>query len=157
MSRRHSAEKRKIMPDSKYASLSLSKFINCLMLDGKKSIAESIVYGALEDLESKIEGKTGVEIFNISMKNVQPQLEVKSRRVGGSTYQIPIEVKEDRKLALAIRWVIEGARKRNEKSMQLNLAAELFDAYNERGAAIKKKDDTHRMADANKAFAHYMW
>ena len=157
MSRRHSAEKRQIMPDSKYSSCSLSKFINCLMLDGKKSIAEAIVYGALEDLESKIEGKTGVEIFNTSMKNVQPQLEVKSRRVGGSTYQIPIEVKEDRKLALAIRWVIEGARKRNEKSMQLNLAAELFDAYNERGAAIKKKDDTHRMADANKAFAHYMW
>jgi small subunit ribosomal protein S7 len=145
------------MPDSKYASLSLSKFINCLMLDGKKSIAESIVYGALEDLESKIEGKTGAEIFNTSMKNVQPQLEVKSRRVGGSTYQIPIEVKEDRKLALAIRWVIEAARKKSEKSMQLNLAAELFDAFNERGAAIKKKDDTHRMADANKAFAHYMW
>ncbi len=145
------------MPDSKYASLSLSKFINCLMLDGKKSIAESIVYGALENLESKIEGKTGVEIFNTSMKNVQPQLEVKSRSVGGSTYQIPIEVKEDRKLALAIRWVIEAARKKSEKSMQLNLAAELFDAYNERGAAIKKKDDTHRMADANKAFAHYMW
>jgi small subunit ribosomal protein S7 len=157
MSRRHSAEKRQIMPDSKYESYALSKFINNLMKDGKKSIAETIVYGALERLEEKIEGKSGIEIFNDSLSNVKPQLEVKSRRVGGSTYQIPVEVRDDRRLALAIRWIIDAARKRNDKSMQLNLAAELLDAYNERGAAVKKKEDTHRMADANKAFAHYMW
>jgi small subunit ribosomal protein S7 len=157
MSRRHSAEKRQIMPDSKYNSVSLSKFINVLMRDGKRSISESIVYGALEKLEQKIEEKSGIEIFRASIKNVEPLLEVKSRRVGGSTYQIPVEVREDRRLALAIRWIISAARARNEKSMIDNLAAELHDAFNERGAAIKKKDDTHRMADANKAFAHYMW
>ncbi len=157
MSRRHSAEKRQIMPDSKYNSVSLSKFINVLMKDGKRSISESIVYGALEKLEQKIEDKNGIEIFRASIKNVEPLLEVKSRRVGGSTYQIPVEVREDRRLALAIRWIISAARARNEKSMIDNLAAELLDAFNERGAAIKKKDDTHRMADANKAFAHYMW
>ncbi len=157
MSRRHSAEKRQIMPDSKYNSISLSKFINVLMRDGKRSISESIVYGALSKLEQKIEEKNGIEIFRTSIKNVEPLLEVKSRRVGGSTYQIPVEVREDRRLALAIRWIINAARSRNEKSMVDNLAAELLDAFNDRGSAIKKKDDTHRMADANKAFAHYMW
>ncbi len=157
MSRRHSAIKRQIMPDSKYNSRSLSKFINCMMLDGKKSISESIVYKALEKLEKKIEDKTGLEIFNTSIKNVEPVLEVKSRRVGGSTYQIPVEVRDERRLALAIRWIINAARSRNEKSMIDNLASELLDAFNERGSAIKKKDDTHRMADANRAFAHYMW
>lgn len=157
MSRRHSAEKRQSMPDSKYDSLRLSKFINCLMKDGKKSISEKIVYGALTKLEQKIEDKNGIEIFNTSIKNVEPLLEVKSRRVGGSTYQIPVEVREERRLALAIRWIINAARARNDKSMIDCLAAELMDAYHERGAAIKKKDDTHRMADANKAFAHYMW
>jgi small subunit ribosomal protein S7 len=157
MSRRHSAVKRQIMPDSKYNSVSLSKFINVLMRDGKRSISESIVYGALEKLEQKIEEKNGVEIFRTSIKNVEPMLEVKSRRVGGSTYQIPVEVREERRLALAIRWIIIAARSRNEKSMVDNLAAELHDAFNQRGSAIKKKDDTHRMADANKAFAHYMW
>ncbi len=157
MSRRHSAVKRKIMPDSKYHSLSLSRFINCLMFDGKKSISESIVYGALAQVEEKIEGKTGIEIFNASINNIQPTLEVKSRRVGGSTYQIPVEVRDERRLALAIRWIINAARARGGKSMEANLAAELHDAYNARGAAVKKKEDTHRMADANKAFAHYMW
>jgi small subunit ribosomal protein S7 len=157
MSRRHSAEKRKVLPDSKYNSLSLSKFINCLMIDGKKSISENIVYGALEKVEDKVEGKSGIEIFNASINNVQPVLEVKSRRVGGSTYQIPVEVREDRRLALAIRWIINAARARSGKSMKEDLAAEIFDAFNERGAAVKKKEDTHRMADANKAFAHYMW
>ena len=157
MSRRHAAEKRQIMPDPRYGSYDLSKFINCLMRDGKKSVAERIVYGSLERLEEKIEGKSGIEIFNSSLKNIKPHLEVKSRRVGGSTYQIPVEVRDERRLALAIRWVIDAARKRNDKSMQLNLTAELLDAYNERGAAVKKKEDTHRMADANKAFAHYMW
>lgn len=157
MSRRHSAIKRQIMPDSKYHSLSLSKFINCLMKEGKKSISERIVYGALEKLEGKIEEKTGLEIFNTSIKNVEPLLEVKSRRVGGSTYQIPVEVRDGRRLALSIRWIINAARAKSEKSMVDNLAAELHDAYNNRGTAIKKKEDTHRMADANKAFAHYMW
>jgi small subunit ribosomal protein S7 len=157
MSRRHSAEKRQIMPDSKYNSISLSKFINCMMIDGKKSISEKVVYGALEKLEQKVEEKTGLEVFMASVKNVEPLLEVKSRRVGGSTYQIPVEVKDDRRLALAIRWIISAARGRNEKSMTDNLAAELLDAYNERGAAVKKREDTHRMADANRAFAHYMW
>ncbi|MCG8334978.1 MAG: 30S ribosomal protein S7 [Proteobacteria bacterium] len=157
MSRRHSAEKRQIMPDSKYNSVSLSKFINCMMIDGKKSISEKVVYGALEKLEQKVEDKTGLEVFMASIKNVEPLLEVKSRRVGGSTYQIPVEVKDERRLALAIRWIIGAARARNEKSMIDNLASELLDAYNERGAAVKKREDTHRMADANKAFAHYMW
>ncbi|MBU2646861.1 30S ribosomal protein S7 [bacterium] len=157
MSRRHSAVKRKIMPDSKYHSLSLSKFINCMMIDGKKSISENIVYGALQKVEDRIEGKSGIEIFNASISNVQPMLEVKSRRVGGSTYQIPVEVRDERRLALAIRWIINAARARNGKSMEGDLAAELHDAFNERGSAVKKKEDTHRMADANKAFAHYMW
>jgi len=157
MSRRHTAERRKILPDSKYNSYSLSKFINCMMHNGKKSITEGIVYSALEKVEEKIEGKSGIEIFNTSINNVQPLLEVRSRRVGGSTYQIPVEVREDRRLALAIRWIINAARARTGKSMVENLAAELQDAFNERGAAVKKKEDTHRMADANKAFAHYMW
>ncbi|PCI30523.1 MAG: 30S ribosomal protein S7 [SAR324 cluster bacterium] len=157
MSRRHSAAKREIMPDSKYGSLSLSKFVNCMMVDGKKSIAESIVYKALESVESKIEDKNGIEIFDEAIRNVQPQLEVKSRRVGGSTYQIPVEVRESRKLTLALRWIIDASRKRNEKSMKACLAGELFDAFNNRGSAVKKKEDTHKMADANKAFAHYMW
>jgi small subunit ribosomal protein S7 len=128
-----------------------------MMLDGKKSVCEKIVYGALDKLDAKVEDKSGIEVFRSSVKNVEPILEVKSRRVGGSTYQIPVEVKDDRRLALAIRWIINAARARNEKSMIDNLAAELLDAYNERGAAIKKKEDTHRMAEANRAFAHYMW
>jgi len=156
MSRRHSAVKREILPDSKYGSEDLSKFINCLMIDGKKSIAEKAVYQALTTLEEKIE-KTGLEIFEGSIGNVKPHLEVKSRRVGGSTYQIPVEVHEGRQLALAIRWIIIAARNRNEKSIEANLAGELFDAFNNRGTAVKKKEDTHKMADANKAFAHYMW
>jgi small subunit ribosomal protein S7 len=127
------------------------------MLDGKKSIAESIVYKALVTLEEKVEEKNGVEIFDEAVKNVKPQLEVKSRRVGGSTYQIPVEVRDSRRLALAIRWIIDAARKRNEKSMEECLTSELLDAFNNRGAAVKKKEDTHKMADANKAFAHYMW
>lgn len=137
--------------------MSLSKFINCLMIDGKKSISENIVYDALEQVAEKIEGKSGIDIFNTSINNVQPLLEVKSRRVGGSTYQIPVEVRDERRLALAIRWIINAARGRSGKSMIENLAAELHDAFNERGAAVKKKEDTHRMAEANKAFAHYMW
>lgn len=157
MSRRHSAVKRQILPDAKYGSLSLAKFVNCLMLDGKKSIAENIVYGALDIAAGQIEGVNQIDLFSESIKNVQPSLEVKSRRVGGSTYQIPVEVREERKLTLAIKWVIDAARSKNEKSMQANLAAEFMDAYNSRGVAVKKKEDTHKMADANKAFAHYMW
>ncbi|OGG99365.1 MAG: 30S ribosomal protein S7 [Candidatus Lambdaproteobacteria bacterium RIFOXYD1_FULL_56_27] len=157
MSRRHSAEKRQIAPDAKFGSHSLAKLVNCLMRQGKKAVAESIVYGALERLESKIEGVKGIDIFYESIRNVQPNLEVRSRRVGGSTYQIPVEVREERRLTLALRWVIDASRARNEKSMAENLAAELFDAYNQRGTAVKKKEDTHKMAEANKAFAHYMW
>ena len=157
MSRRHSAEKRQILPDSKFGSLSLAKFINCLMIDGKKSTAERIVYGALARLEDKVEEKTGLDIFLGSLRNVSPTLEVKSRRVGGSTYQIPVEVREERRMTLSIRWLIDASRKRNEKSMEANLASEFLDAFNGRGSAVKKREDTHKMADANKAFAHYMW
>jgi len=157
MSRRHNAEKRQIASDAKYGSQSLAKLINCLMKDGKKSIAEKIVYDALTTLEEKIEGQSGIDIFYESIRNVSPNLEVRSRRVGGSTYQIPVEVREERRLTLALRWLIDSSRGRNEKTMAANLAAELYDAYNQRGPAVKKKEDTHKMADANKAFAHYMW
>ena len=157
MSRRHSAEKRQILPDSQFGSLSLAKFINCMMIDGKKSVAERIVYGAISRMEGKVEEKTGLEIFLGALRNVSPQLEVKSRRVGGSTYQIPVEVREERRMTLSIRWLIDAARNRNEKSMEANLASELLDACNGRGSAVKKREDTHKMADANKAFAHYMW
>lgn len=157
MSRRHSAHKRQITADAVYNSHSVAKFINCIMLDGKKSTAEKIVYGALTQIEDQLGDVKGIEAFHESLRNVQPSLEVRSRRVGGSTYQIPVEVREERRLTLAIRWLIDAARARNEKSMKANLAAELLDAYNQRGAAVKKKEDTHKMADANKAFAHYMW
>ena len=157
MSRRHSAEKRVILADAQYGDLSVSKFMNCLMLDGKKNVAEKIVYGALTKLGEQVEEVSSLEAFHTSLRNVQPQLEVKSRRVGGSTYQIPVEVKDGRRLTLAIKWIIVASRKRNEKSMKECLAAELLDAFNNRGASVKKKEDTHKMADANKAFAHYMW
>ncbi|MDT8446214.1 MAG: 30S ribosomal protein S7 [bacterium] len=157
MSRRHSAEKRQITPDAIYGSHSVAKFINCIMIDGKKSTAEGIVYGALEKMESQLGDVKGIDAFYEGLRNVQPSLEVRSRRVGGSTYQIPVEVREERRLSLAIRWLIDAARARNEKSMKANLAAELLDAYNQRGTAVKKKEDTHKMAEANKAFAHYMW
>ncbi len=178
MSRRHSAEKRVILPDPKFADLVLSKFINNVMLDGKKSIAEGIVYGALEVLDGKKpvnenkksdEGESegdsdvlsakspGLRIFHDALKNVRPRLEVRSRRVGGATYQVPVEVRHERAVALAMRWIIEAARKRGENTMRDRLAAELYDAASERGSAIKKREDTHKMADANKAFAHYRW
>ena len=155
MSRRHSAHKREIAADSKYKSLSVAKFINCLMKDGKKSTAEQIMYNALASLDT--ETTKGIDMFHEAIRTVQPTLEVRSRRVGGSTYQIPVEVRDDRRLALAIRWLIDAARSRNEKSMAANLAAEISDAHNQRGPAVKKKEDTHKMAEANKAFAHYMW
>jgi small subunit ribosomal protein S7 len=156
MSRRHRAEKRQVLPDSKFGDFIISKMINNLMYEGKKSVAERIVYGAL----SKIHGKGGVdslEMFHNAIRNVSPALEVRSRRVGGATYQVPTEVRTDRSQALALRWLITAARKRSEKTMMDRLAAELLDASNNRGTSVKKKEDTHKMAEANRAFAHYRW
>jgi len=144
------------MPDPKFKSKLVSKFINCLMTDGKKSIAESAMYGAFEIVEQRTK-EAPLKVFEKAMENVRPRVEVKSRRVGGSTYQVPVEVRSSRQSALGIRWLISFARKRPEKSMAERLAAELMDAANQRGATIKKREDTHRMADANKAFAHYRW
>ncbi|MFN3701733.1 MAG: 30S ribosomal protein S7 [Alphaproteobacteria bacterium] len=170
MSRRHRAEKREVLPDPKFGDVVLTKFMNNVMVDGKKSVAEKIVYGAVEILESKAakEGKSfegdavaakskGLRLFHDALKNVKPKLEVRSRRVGGATYQVPVEVRSERAMALAIRWIIDAARKRNENTMIERLANELFEAANDRGSAVKKRDDTHKMADANKAFAHYRW
>jgi small subunit ribosomal protein S7 len=154
--RRRSAPKRDILPDPKFGDLVLAKFVNILMLDGKKSIAEKIVYDTLDVLESKGNNEP-LETFKQALDNIGPKLEIKSRRVGGSTYQVPIEVRETRKMALAMRWIIEAARKRGEKGMKLRLAAEVLDAVQSRGNAFKKKEDTHRMAEANKAFAHFRW
>ena len=156
MSGRHAAEKRDILPDAKYGDKVLTKFMNNLMLDGKKSVAESIVYGALERVQSKLK-RAPIEAFHEALENVKPSVEVRSRRVGGATYQVPVEVRTERREALAIRWLIIAARKRNENTMEERLAAELADAVNNRGTAVKKREDTHKMADANKAFSHYRW
>ena len=156
MSRRHAAEKREILPDAKYGDKVLTKFMNNLMLDGKKSVAESIVYGALERVQSKLK-RAPIEAFHEALENVKPSVEVRSRRVGGATYQVPVEVRTERREALAIRWLIIAARKRNENTMEERLAAELSDAVNNRGTAVKKREDTHNMADANKAFSPYRW
>ena len=156
MSRRHRAEKRKINPDAKFGDIVLSKFINCLMYDGKRSIAERIVYGALDRIQGK-GGKTSLDLFHEALGNVRPSLEVRSRRVGGATYQVPVEVRSDRAQALAIRWLIINSRKRSEKDMTAKLSSELLDASQGRGASVKKRDDTHKMAEANRAFAHYRW
>jgi len=156
MPRRREVAKRVILPDPKYHDRMLAKFMNAIMLDGKKSVAEQIVYGAF-DLIATRSGDEALEVFKKAMENVRPLLEVKSRRVGGSTYQVPVEVRADRRNALAIRWIITYARGRGEKTMRERLAGELLDAANNRGAAVKKKEDTHRMAEANKAFAHYRW
>ena len=156
MSRRHAAEKREILPDAKYGDKVLTKFMNNLMLDGKKSIAEGIVYGALDRVQSKLK-REPVEAFHEALNNVKPSVEVRSRRVGGATYQVPVEVRTERREALAIRWLSTAARKRNENTMEERLAAELSDAVNNRGTAVKKREDTHKMADANKAFSHYRW
>ena len=156
MSRRHAAEKREILPDAKYGDRVLTKFMNNLMIDGKKSVAESIVYGALERMEKRLK-REPVQAFHEALDNVKPAVEVRSRRVGGATYQVPVEVRTERREALAIRWVITAARKRNENTMEERLAAELADAVNNRGTAVKKREDTHKMADANKAFSHYRW
>ena len=156
MSRRHRAEKREIHPDPKFGDMDLTKFMNYIMLDGKKSVAERIVYGALDIVEDKLK-REPVRVFHDALENVSPEVEVRSRRVGGATYQVPVEVRADRKKALAIRWLTAAARARNENTMRERLAAELMDAAANRGTAVKKREDTHRMAEANRAFAHYRW
>jgi small subunit ribosomal protein S7 len=156
MSRRHSAEKREINPDPKFGNLVVSKFMNSIMYEGKKSVAEAIVYGALDVIEGKTKSNP-VGVFQQALDNVMPSIEVRSRRVGGATYQVPVEVRNERRQALGIRWIIAAARERNEKTMVERLSAELLDASNNRGNAVKKREDTHRMAEANRAFAHYRW
>ena len=156
MSRRHRAEKREINPDPKFGDLVVSKFMNNLMYEGKKSVAEGIVYGAFDKIQAKAKADP-IQVFHEALNNVAPAIEVRSRRVGGATYQVPVEVRTERREALAIRWLITAARKRNENTMEERLAAELADAVNNRGTAVKKREDTHKMADANKAFSHYRW
>jgi len=156
MSRRHQAEKREVLPDAKYGDRVVTKFMNNLMFDGKKSVAEGIVYGAFERVEGKLK-RQPVEVFHEALDNIKPSVEVRSRRVGGATYQVPVDVRPERREALALRWLITASRKRNEHTMEERLAAELMDAVNNRGTAVKKRDDTHKMADANKAFSHYRW
>ncbi len=154
--RRRKAPVRPVLPDPVHGSKVLTKFINAVMLDGKKSVAQKVMYAALERIESK-SGEKGIDVFNKAMDNVKPVMEVKSRRVGGATYQVPIEVRPARQQSLGIRWIVDAARKRNERTMMERLSNELMDAATEKGAAFKKKEDTYRMAEANKAFAHYRW
>ncbi|CDO49118.1 30S ribosomal protein S7 [Bartonella tribocorum] len=156
MSRRHRAEKREINPDPKFGDLVITKFMNAIMFDGKKSVAERIVYGALDSVEKKVKADP-VDLFHRALENVAPHIEVRSRRVGGATYQVPIDVRPDRRQALAIRWLISAARGRNETTMIERLSGELMDAANNRGSAVKKREDVHRMAEANRAFSHYRW
>ncbi|MBM3617205.1 MAG: 30S ribosomal protein S7 [Alphaproteobacteria bacterium] len=156
MSRRRAAEKREVHPDAKFGDIVLTKMMNSLMQDGKKSAAESIVYGALDLVKSRT-GQDSLQVFHDALDKVKPSVEVRSRRVGGATYQVPVEVREERRQALAIRWLIDSSRKRSEKTMRERLAGELLDSINGRGGAVKKREDTHRMADANKAFSHYRW
>ncbi|MGH6829541.1 MAG: 30S ribosomal protein S7 [Methylocella sp.] len=156
MSRRHSAEKREVIPDAKYGDVILTKFMNSIMYDGKKSIAEAIVYDAFDIIEQKMRSEP-LPVFKQALDNVAPAIEVRSRRVGGATYQVPVEVRAERRQALAIRWIINAARGRNDRTMVDRLSAELMDAANNRGNAVKKREDTHRMAEANRAFSHYRW
>ncbi len=156
MSRRHSAEKRHIIPDAKFGDITLTKFMNSIMYDGKKSVAEQIVYGAFDIIQSRLRAEP-LPVFMQALDNVAPAIEVRSRRVGGATYQVPVEVRPERRQALAIRWIITAARARNDKTMVDRLSAELMDAANNRGNAVKKREDTHRMAEANRAFSHYRW
>lgn len=156
MARRRVAEKRTILPDPKYGNENLAKFINVVMTRGKKSVAERIIYGALSQLQNK-RHHDPLDILNKALDNVRPLVEVKSRRVGGATYQVPVEVRMMRRTALAMRWLVDAARKRSEKSMGMRLAGEILEAYEGKGTAVKKREDTHRMAEANKAFAHYRW
>ncbi|MDN3507023.1 MAG: 30S ribosomal protein S7 [Simkaniaceae bacterium] len=157
MSRRRRAEKRKVQPDPKYNSLVLSKFINKIMLDGKKSLSRKIVYGAIEKFAEKIKAENPLEAFEQALENAKPTLEVKSRRIGGATYQVPIEISPDRRTSMAMRWIIRYSREKVGRSMADGLSQELADCFQNQGATIKKKDDTHRMAEANRAFAHYKW
>jgi small subunit ribosomal protein S7 len=156
MSRRHKAEKREVIPDAKFGDVILAKFMNSIMYDGKKSSAEAIVYGAFDIIEQKSKQEP-LPLFKQALENVAPAIEVRSRRVGGATYQVPVEVRTERRQALAIRWIINAARGRNDKTMVDRLSAELMDAANNRGNAVKKREDTHRMAEANRAFSHYRW
>ena len=156
MSRRHAAEKRPVMPDAKYGDTVLSKFMSCLMYEGKRSIAEGIVYGALDQVKTK-SSQDSLQVFHEALDNVRPSVEVRSRRVGGATYQVPVEVRTERAQALGIRWIINSARNRSETTMTARLASELMDAANNRGSAVKKREDTHKMAEANKAFSHFRW
>ncbi|MCY4396392.1 MAG: 30S ribosomal protein S7 [Rhodospirillaceae bacterium] len=156
MSRRHRAEKREILPDAKFHDMVLTKFMNSIMKDGKKSVAENIVYGALDRVETRMR-TAPLRVFHDALDNVRPAIEVRSRRVGGATYQVPVEVRQDRAQALAIRWLIAAARARAERTMAERLSAELMEAAENRGAAVKKREDTHRMAEANRAFSHYRW
>jgi small subunit ribosomal protein S7 len=156
MSRRHRAEKREVNPDPKFNDLVVSKFMNSIMRQGKKSVAERIVYGALDRMQSKAKSNP-VQLFHQALENVMPAVEVRSRRVGGATYQVPVEVRTERRQALAIRWLITAARSRNENTMEERLSGELLDAANNRGTAVKKREDTHKMAEANRAFSHYRW
>jgi len=158
MSRRHRAEKREVLPDPKFGDVVLSRFMNVLMYDGKKSVAEGIVYAAMDTLKRKGGPNSDpLRLFHEALDNVKPAVEVRSRRVGGATYQVPVEVRPERRQALAIRWLIDSARKRGESTMEERLSGELMDAVNNRGTAVKKREDTHRMAEANKAFSHYRW
>ncbi|MDQ0394119.1 30S ribosomal protein S7 [Labrys monachus] len=156
MSRRHRAEKREIIPDPKFGDLVVTKFMNAIMYDGKKSVAEKIVYDAFDTIEAKAK-QSPINVFQQALSNVAPAIEVRSRRVGGATYQVPVEVRPERRQALAIRWILTAARGRNEKTMEERLSGELMDASNNRGNAVKKREDTHRMAEANRAFSHYRW
>jgi small subunit ribosomal protein S7 len=156
MSRRHAAEKRPVMPDAKYGDTVVSKFMSCLMYEGKRSVAETIVYGALDQVKIKTT-QDSLQVFHEALENVKPAVEVRSRRIGGATYQVPVEVRSQRAQALGIRWIIGSARKRSETTMTGRLAAELMDAANNRGSAVKKREDTHKMAEANKAFSHFRW
>ena len=156
MSRRHRAEKREINPDPKFGDLVVTKFMNAIMLDGKKSVAENIVYGAFDAVQGKAKQEP-LGVFHQALDNIAPHVEVRSRRVGGATYQVPVDVRPERRQALAIRWLIAAARKRNETTMIDRLSGELLDASNNRGSAVKKREDTHKMAEANRAFSHYRW
>jgi small subunit ribosomal protein S7 len=156
MSRRHKAERREVNPDPKFNDLVVSKFMNSIMREGKKSVAENIVYGALDRMQSRAKSDP-IQMFHSALENVMPAVEVRSRRVGGATYQVPVEVRPERRQALAIRWLIAAARSRNENTMEERLSGELLDAANNRGTAVKKREDTHKMAEANRAFSHYRW
>jgi small subunit ribosomal protein S7 len=156
MSRRHRAERRETLPDPKFGNVKITRFMNSIMRQGKKSVAEAIVYGALDKIEAKTK-QNPLQAFEQALDNVSPAIEVRSRRVGGATYQVPVEVRPERRTTLAIRWIIEAARERNEKTMVDKLSGELLDASNNRGNAVKKREDTHRMAEANRAFSHYRW